>query len=61
MQDLAGLLHVHDELGLEVRGDDRRDARLRVVLLRVDGHAARATIFSGSSVSPSMITYCGGQ
>ena len=39
-QDLAGLLHVDDELGVLVGGDDRRHARFRVVGLGVYGHAA---------------------
>ena len=40
-QDLPGLLDVDDELRMLVRGDDRGHARLRMELLRVDGHAAR--------------------
>ena len=40
-QDLARLLDVDDELRVLVRGDDRRHARLGVVFLGVDGHAAR--------------------
>ena len=41
-QDLAGLLHVDDELRLEVRGEDRGDARLGVIgLLVVDVAAGR--------------------
>ena len=39
--DLAGLLHVDQELRLVVRGDDGGDARLGVVFLRVVDHAAR--------------------
>ncbi len=40
-QDLAGFLDVDDELRMLVRGDDRGDARLGMVLLRIDRHAAR--------------------
>ena len=39
-QRLAGLLHVDDEFRLEVRGHDRRDPRLRMVLLGVHCHTA---------------------
>ena len=39
-QDLAGFLDVDDEFRLEVRGHDRGDARLRMIFLRVVGHAA---------------------
>ena len=39
--DLAGFLDVDDELGLKWRRDDRGDARLGVVVLRIDDHAAR--------------------
>ena len=38
-QGLAGFLHVHDELGLEVRCHDGCDAGLRVVFLGVHRHA----------------------
>jgi hypothetical protein len=59
--DQAGFLDVDDELGVLVRRDDGGDARLRwyswvsTVMPRVE------TIFMGSSVMPSMSTYCGGQ
>ncbi len=39
--DHPGFLRGHDELGTVVRRDDRRHARLRVELRRLDGHAAR--------------------
>jgi hypothetical protein len=52
---------VHHELGLEVTGHDRRDTRLGVVFLLPTVMPRVATIFSGSSVSPFMMVYCGGQ
>ena len=60
-QDLAGFLDVDDELGLEMRRHDRGDARLGMVFLRVHRHAARGHDLQRLSVSPSMITNCGGQ
>ena len=39
-QGVPGLLDIDDELGAVVRGDDRGDARLRMVLLGVDRHAS---------------------
>ena len=39
-EDLAGLLDVDDEVRVLVRGDDGRHARLRMILLRVDGETA---------------------
>ena len=38
-QDMARFLYIDDELGMLVRGHDCGDAWLRMVLLRIDGHA----------------------
>ncbi len=44
---LARLLHVDEELGIEMRGGNGRDTRLGMVILRVHGHAAGGHDFSG--------------
>jgi hypothetical protein len=39
-QDMAGLFHIDDEFRVLVRGNDRGYARLGMIFLRIDRHAA---------------------